>query len=342
MRLKIPAFICVLTIGYICLNCSKDKDLVEDEFIIDPSYRVVTTNQASNRIEIYNPSIKDWNSSGALEWSWYPNNTNGFSEPINGWRLPTDAKLRNNQLFGGKVMIVTAYGFCAIITYPAGEKIWSQEITGNLHSAELLPDGNVAIAASDGNWIRVYASSQGDQNSNYTQYNLNSAHGVQWDSEKEVLWVLGQDPVSSAHILTALKVQGTADQPDIKEITSSRSILPTSWGHDLSPYYGDTRKLWISTNSGVYIYNKEDKTFSSASASSNRKFVKTVSNFPSGIIVETQPDSNKNPKPLITTTLNDWGTSTVDFYSDKGIPAISFSVNGACFYKARVLSFSYQ
>ncbi len=308
---------------------------------------IVTTNQASKKIEIYDPAVTDWNTSAALKHSWYPNGSNGFTNPTNGWGLPSDARLRNSTFFGGQQLLVTdSYGFCAIIPYPSltGKK-WAINLGAatNPHSIELLPNGNVAIAASDGNFVRVYTSSQGTWSTNHDSFNLKSAHAVLWDPTYNRLWVTGQDAVTLKHILTALIITGTAAAPHIEEDTDRQSFLPTPWGHDVQPYTGDVNKLWVSTNAEVYIYDKTTKIFQLAPNNiGNRTFVKAISNQPSGTVVLTRPDAKKTPVPSEPSRLNGWTTSYVDFYSPTGVYQSSGHRNGAAWYKGRIWTPDYQ
>ncbi|HTI09615.1 MAG TPA: DUF6528 family protein [Puia sp.] len=307
---------------------------------------VVTTNQASKKIEIYDAAVPDWNAPEALKQAWYPNAANGFADAANGWGLPSDVRLRNSPFFGGQQMLVTdSYGFCAIIPYPAlTGKRWAINLGRgiNPHAIELLPDGNVAIAASDGNFVRVYTSSQGVQSVHYVSFRLLAAHAVLWDPAYQVLWVTGQD-TTSTHILTALKIGGTAAAPIITEETAYRAVLPSPWGHDVQPYAGDVHKLWVSTNAGVYIYDKTRKAFQPAPHPiGTLSAVKGISNLPSGMMALTRPDAAKKPLPSEPCRLNAWSTSYVEFYTAEGVYESSRHRNGAAFYKGRYWVPDYQ
>lgn len=301
---------------------------------------IVATNDASKRLEVYEAGIANWNSDSAMKWSWRPLVSLGFTTAeVNAFGGGTDVKLRvaGNETF----LAITDNSMAIIISYPDGNKKWAQIMNGNLHAAELLPNGNLAVAASDGNWIRVYATSQGPAATKFATFPLLAAHAVLWDPGFNLLWVTGQIP-GGPHVLTALVISGSAADPVITEDPSRRSELPSPWGHDVSPYYGDTTRLWVSTNGGAYVYDKLSKRFSGAPGGSNKIFVKAVSNMPSGLIIETQPDANKTPRPAVSCSLNDWSTSTVDVYSKRGSLQETRITTGACFYRARVFSNKYQ
>ncbi|MVT10541.1 DUF6528 family protein [Chitinophaga tropicalis] len=342
MKTKHIKKICLVQVFIACclIACSRDETPVrrlpaEDTTAkTEESYHwIAATNQAVSRIEVYDPvNFANWNTAGALKWSWAPNASNGFTNPTAGWGLPSDVKLRNSTFFGGQMMIVAdSRGFCAIIPYPAGNtKKWAINLglispNPNAHAIELLPDGNVAIAASAGDWVRVYKSSKGVYNSEYFQFTLDDAHGVLWDPASNLLWVLGA---------THLKALAVLSSPDsLKEVHSYS--LPTNGGHDLSPYYYNTNLLWVSTGSKVYTFNKTTGEFILAPGSANGVGVKAISNQPAGQIIETRPSTNS--------CSNTWSTTTVSMYDGiSGSLVATRTVNGACFYKARVWLPYYQ
>lgn len=291
-----------------------------------PEY-VATTDQGSGgKITVFDPAVSDWNSSSAVKWSWYPNSSNGFVSNQPGWGAPSDVKLRDSCVYGGQWMVVAdSKGFAGIIPYPAGNsKKWSQVIPGNLHAIELLPDGNVAIAASNGGFVRVYTASQSVTSSTYVQYDLPGGHGVLWDPAEEVLWALGDDH------LVSLKVLGTPSAPILQEV--SKVSLPTRYGHDLSPVYGDNDRLWVTTVSKVYHYVKSTQSWTetyTGSGSVNRHDVKGNGNQPSGQIAQTIPKAGG---------VQPWTTDTVDFF----LPDMTRTRTGGGFYKVRVWNSAYQ
>ncbi|NIG55399.1 DUF6528 family protein [Chitinophaga sp. Cy-1792] len=308
-----------------------------------PGQLLALTNDATKELVLYDPMVTDWNTDAAKKWKWVPTTGLGFSaSEIKIWGGGTDFKLRKKA--SGQDTAVAALcdnSMAALVGFPSGQRLWSKIINANVHSAELLPDGNIALAASDGNWVRVYAASQGADNGTYAEFPLSQAHAVLWDPGINGIWVIGQDVATNAHILTALAVGGTTANPVLTELTQYRVTLPSVWGHEVSPYYGNNNLLWVTTNGGEYIFNKTTKTFSTA-PTTNLTFVKGIGNQPSGQIVLTRPDANKNPRPAVSCSLNNWSTSTVDFYTSGGQWQGSRIVSGACFYKVKVVYDNYQ
>lgn len=292
---------------------------------------IATTNQANDRVELYDESVTDWNTAAALKWSWWPADWGGFSSAeIAAWSNVSDVKVRNTTHWSGtsQVIVTTSSGgLVAIAGHPNGLRKWAKNVGGNPHSAELLPNGNIAITASDGGWVRVYASSQSGTNGTYAQFNLPDAHGVLWDPINNCLWAIGDN-------LYALTVGGTAASPTLTEITSRRFTVPGT-GHDLSPYYGDTNKLFFSATAGTYIYDKTTKIATQAPGSAFQSSVKAISNqTASGHIVTTIPRSS--------CPVNTWCTDYVHFYSSTGLWLYDRIKTGAAFYKGRTFNPAYQ
>ncbi|GAA3556391.1 hypothetical protein GCM10022419_041010 [Nonomuraea rosea] len=299
-------------------------------------YWVVGGDQAARRLIAFDPAVADWNSSAAVKWTWQPSVTPGgfTADEVSAFGLIADFKLRDRPA-GGQSVVVAAggtRGIATIVSYPGGVRQWAQILPGNLHAAELLPDGNIAIAASTGGWVRVYAASQGPDAGAYAEFELTDAHAALWDPAIRRLWVIGQDAVSGEPILTALAVEGTPAQPVLREDTQRRAALPTGGGHDVYAYAHDANKLWLSTGSAAYLYDKTTRTFDAAPGGANRGAVKSIGNQPSGQIVQTRADAAKVPAGAC--TRNNWCTDTVDFFS----PAATRRRTGAAFYKARVWS----
>lgn len=298
----------------------------------DRDYEIAVTAQGTNRILVFDAAEKDWSREEALRWSWAPEASNGFENLTYAWGLPTEAKVRSNEKWGGEWMVVTdSKGLAAIIPYPAGDrKQWGLNVGGNPHSAELLPSGNIAVAASSGGWVRVYTSSQGPESNHYAEYGLPAAHAALWDPDMNVLWSAGKE------YLVALTVGGTDAEPTLEE--ALRIELPTKNAHAVEPVYGDADKLWVVTGSKVYQFSKSTRQFDLSYPGNeeiNRVGVKGISNQLSGQVVQSVTDKAKQIEGGC--TANTWCTYTVDFF----LPADSRTVPGSELYKARILNPNY-
>ncbi|MDX6282226.1 MAG: hypothetical protein QOH03_3297 [Kribbellaceae bacterium] len=277
-------------------------------------------NNPAARIRLMDPAVASWNTAAAQKWSWAPTSANGFSGLTGAWGLPSDVKLRMDRAGAYVAVVSDSHGLAGVITYPGGQRVWAVNVGGanNPHSVELLPDGNVAVAASTGGFIRVYTASQGSSSSKYASYALTDAHGVTWDPTQQVLWVLG------GNRLVALKVKGTAAAPVLEE--SKVVTLPTGGGHDLTPVLENHDLLWVSTGSKVY---QVSKSAAAIVATENIAGIKSVNSMPNAQQVRTTPTAG---------CYTSWCTDTVRF----AVPAATRTLDGAQIYKARVWSSRYE
>jgi hypothetical protein len=285
-------------------------------------YYVCAGNQASGRYEVYNPNTTDWDNPAALIWAFAPTTGGGWtSTEVAAYSNPSDMKL---AMDGSTEVVVSCAsgGLATIATYPGGSMVWTLNIGGsdNLHSVDLLPNGNIAVAAADGNYVRIYASSQGNRNSTHAQFNLTAAHAALYDPVRNTVWALGDT------LLTELSVGGTAASPTLTEVYSVS--LPASGGHDLS-WRSNPNQIWVTTSLNAWIFTISSGTFSGAPGGANRTAVKGCGNQPSGEIVQCQIDNSE-------CTLNTWCTPHVDFFTPLGVLDYECTKTGAAFYKSRV------
>lgn len=215
----------------------------------------VVTDQRNAALRVYDVSADNWEQS-EIVWNWSPTTELGFSLGSTFGNV-SDAKLRYSpSLMKHVVAVCSSKGFLGVADYATGKKIWEVDasVAANPHAIEYLPNGNVAAAASQGGWVRVYAASQ--NSTDFAKAFLAGAHGVVWDAKRNVLWAVGND------VLTAFRIGGTDAAPTLKEAAADYRVhLPSDGGHDLSPVQGNPDRLWVSTNSGVYQYDIETETF---------------------------------------------------------------------------------
>ncbi|CAM04858.1 hypothetical protein A8924_6015 [Saccharopolyspora erythraea NRRL 2338] len=280
---------------------------------------IVVTEQASDRILVLEADQAAWDAPRFL-WSWKPTRDNGMGEFTGNWGNPDEAKLVER---GGRRYLLTtdSKGLAAVVPYPQGTgSYWAADVDArnNPHSIELLPDGNVAVAASTGGWIRVYTASQGPRSTHHAEYPMPGGHGVVWDGERGVLWALGDDH------LVVLTIGGTVADPVLTE--TRKVALPTRHGHDLTPVPGNADLLWVSTGTRVYQYSKSRNAFLDdypGAGRIDREGVKTVGSDPStGRVLST------SPQPGHTCT---WCTETVQLEQAAG----ALTLEDAGIYKAR-------
>lgn len=293
-----------------------------------PAPPVVVTDQKSRRVLVLD-SRQPWDSEAAVRWAFSPEGDERYADlaPQASWTYVNEAKARRRE--GRTYLLTTAsFGFAAVVEVPTGRRYWAGALAGgtdtvNPHSIELLPGGNVAVAGSTGDTIRLYTASQGPAGDTYVEYRFDDAHGLQWDDSRGVLWAIGHDE------LIALKVGGTPAEPTLTRVDAVALPHPdgvTAGGHDLSPVVSRPGRLWLTTNHGVYQYvisRREFRQDFAGAAQISRRSVKAVSDArESGRVVTTVPE------PGLGET---WWTTTVSAHNPEG----AYKLPDGGIYKAR-------
>ncbi|MBB4885259.1 hypothetical protein FHS38_001287 [Streptomyces netropsis] len=270
---------------------------------------IVTADQATRSVYVLDAERTRWSAEGpggGVLWSWRADGRADLADlrPGSSWTNPSEVKLR--EMDGRRYLLTTASGgLAAVVRYPEGTAYWAADTgSGNAHSIELLPDGNVAVAASKGEYVRLYAASRSTRATEYTQVALAGAHGVHWDPRNELLWALGDRE------LVALAVGGTADYPALTVV--HRRALPTRGGHDLAPVLASPGRLWVTTSSAVYQYATSERQFVSYPLQSrvSGRSVKSVGDDPvTGQVLVARPEAGN---PCV------WCTSTLTLYQPDG------------------------
>lgn len=297
------------------------KDLNVRTEVERGDYLVALTNQGESTLQVYDISggVLDETS---LVWS---------------YKMPfyniAGAKLRHSETHGDVALSVCGSGYGCMISYPAGELLWSTNMAAsNPHSIELMPNGVIAIASSSGAEIRFFTTTEKASKKINARVAFEDAHGVLWDEENQVLWAVGRT------VLTAYQVVLNADGTvTVTEDTSRRATIPSDHAHDLAPVYGDANALWITTGSHVYQFNKQTKTFSTDYAGHEHldcANVKGVGNFEDGSLVFLYPDG----------AFQSWTTKSMIFVRNQDGKMVKEELASETghFYKARVWDARYQ
>jgi len=225
---------------------------------------VLACEQAGARIVLLD-SARDWSDPGAIVWAWSAKDDPAIPEDHVAWfSFPSDAK----RVLGGEfVLTVASGGGVALISVADRSAAWHAYAGGNPHSADVLPDGNIVVASSTGDFIALFARATG-ANSDPVKLPFRFTHGACWDAERERLWVVGLEDLASYRYV------GGPEAPSLVEETRFR--LPEDDGHDLFPIPG-TEKLWITTHSRIWTFDVEDEEFTPYAPLPEAESVKSVS-----------------------------------------------------------------
>ena len=283
------------------------------------SYLVALTNQRKWRLEVYDISDGKLDDSSLV---WY------CKTP---YRNIAGAKLRRSEKHGDVALFVSGNRYGCMVSYPEGKVVWSTEAAAsNPHSIELLPNGVVAIASSDGGEVRFFTTEDRTSKAPKAKTQLYDAHGVLWDEEREVLWAIGGNSLAAYRV--SLNNDGSVTVTEDKELSAT---IPTGGAHDLAPVYGDKNALWITTGAYVYRYNKTEKTFTvdyNGNQVINCSGVKGIGNFQDGSTVFIYPDG----------AYQSWTSKSMYLWKNGTEEKITVTSEDGDFYKVRVWDTRYQ
>ncbi|WP_024679229.1 DUF6528 family protein [Pseudomonas syringae] len=170
---------------------------------------------------------------------------------------------------GGREILVTSSTGGVVLLDRASGAVLFRAQAPMAHSAELLPDGLIAVALSidpKGDRLQLYARQRNE--TPLFEVPLPSGHGVVWDNAQGRLFALSHD------LLQSFAVTGNRNAPALKEL--ERWTLPGRRdGHDLSAL-GDGR-YWVTTDDGVWRFNPQDGAFARFEPLGSSSRIKAVS-----------------------------------------------------------------
>ena len=273
--------------------------------------KLVLADQSQNRVIIADVAAK------TVVWEWKPAGLLANA----GWFVNmSDAKPVLNSQY---ILATASTGGLALVRISDKKTLfYAYAGNGNLHSAELLPDGNIVAACSTGGYLILFKTdtAAAQPYSGYTKkIALDDAHNVVWDRQRQLLWS------ASGNKLYAFRYNFNCTQPDL---TLTDSIaLPATGCHDLFPDYGKD-SLLLSTSSKVWSIGLKARTVAQIS---NFARIKSIS---------------PGPSPYVTALMqsidNDqlwWNDTIIDLNGNT-----LYQLTGLKAYKARWLlgnSFSY-
>ena len=208
-----------------------------------------------------------------VTWSWRAEDSPGIAEDARAWFRSTD----ECKPVGDAVLIASSAGGVALIGR-ADKRCRFLTFARNAHSACLLPGRRVAVAASfNGDHVWVYDVTGGAEVAEPVGgLPLIGAHGVVWDAGRGVLWALGEERLLQVRLGEETPAAG---RPATTLRIEREWPLPSRGGHDLSPV-GDDRHLFVTTNSGVYRFDREAGVFAADAEIGGWPVVKSVSRHP--------------------------------------------------------------
>ena len=219
---------------------------------------VVCTEQNLHRIVVLRAD-SDWSDPANLLWSWDSQRDSGVAADHRDWfRFPSECKVVDG---GGAILMTASDGVVALLDVARRRVRLYAFAGGNPHSAELLPDGNLAVVSSTGNVLSLFAVPEKTvipylDGKPAAQYPFRDAHGCVWDKEQKLLWVLGGDELAAFEYNFDKKAPALVKRESHR--LDERRFLPAAvrakfpenrrprfHGHDLFPVPGG-RELLLS------------------------------------------------------------------------------------------------
>ncbi len=156
---------------------------------------------------------------------------------------------------GEKILITSSGGGVALVARKSGKVSFFATAT-NAHSADILPGGRVAVAASvaeDGIGDRLIVYDIAVSGKEILSYRLPHGHGVVWDSKRQVLWALADTDIRVYQLQN-----WDSNSPSLKRIAVHQ--LPEGGGHDLYQVPG-TSLLSVSTRHHCWLFDRDKHNF---------------------------------------------------------------------------------
>ena len=213
-----------------------------------------------------------------------------------------------------KMLITSSSNCCLLIDIPTKEVLFYATVA-NAHSAEMLPNGRIAIALSvnaRGNALELYDVKHPEKR--IFRDSLYSGHGVVWNPKRESLFALGYKELREYKLK-----DWQSETPSLEKVAEWE--LPINSGHDLSPV--DENRMLISGREGVVWFDIAKQEFSPFEPLEGVAHVKSI-NF----------DAKTN-RLIFTKGETSWWTQNI--YQKN--PDKTVTIDSIRLYKARPLKF---
>ena len=202
--------------------------------------------------EVYILDLADRDDSGPRKvWSWRAAGRDDLPEAYHSLFNTTDECKPFDE--GRKILITSSGGAVAYVDRDS-DRVLFYGRAANAHSADLLPAGRVAVAAShsqDGKGDRLIIFDQDQPEVELWSEELPWGHGAVWDEGRQVLWALSDDDLRVFELRS-----WDTDAPGLERVATVR--LPERGGHDLYPVPG-TPYLAFSTNRHCWLFDRDTR-----------------------------------------------------------------------------------
>ena len=229
----------------------------------------------------------------SVVWEWDPEEDPACKTGGPNYGIDS-AKYRYSAFYERDVIIAcSSNGWVGIIDYNACRLLWEYKMKSGPHSVELLPNGDLVVAVSNNPGALTYFPlSTGAKVPVHSIPSL-YCHGVSWDPEREVLWVLEHDGVYAA----VIENMGTMNGKIARLASGAVFDYEETGGHAFSPVYGKPGKYWASSARHLWQFDAETETltrqFEYTKELTAPRNIKGIASFSDGTVVEAFCDIGK-------------------------------------------------
>ena len=195
-----------------------------------------------------------------MAWEWEPLTGGIPSAKRNLFKNPSECKpVLNNEY----VLMTASGGAVALIRFADKKVMCYAECGVNPHSAEILPDGNIVTAESKQGEINLFAvdMEKGTMVKKSTK-KIGNAHNLVWNAKRQCIYTTGtiNNAGKSVTALFRFKYNNDKENPALTNQARIYTFDNEKGGHDLFPVYGETDKLWLTAEHGVYQFDMSAAT----------------------------------------------------------------------------------
>ena len=243
-------------------------------------------------------------------WSWRSEDRKELPDYIKS-RFQTTDECKAVE-HGHRILVTSSGGGVVLIERTTGEVVFYAGVP-NAHSADLLPDNRLAVAASHApNGDRLILFDTGIPDRELYSDDLPWGHGVVWDKTRQILWALSDRDIR-AYNLDNWDTNG----PSLSRFDTTK--LPEGSGHDMYPV-ADSPYLPISTEKHCWLFERDCREFKPHPVLADESGVKSIAENPgTGQLVYVRADTDQ------------WWSETIRFRN----PARDLHFSGEHIYKAR-------
>ena len=265
------------------------------------------------RVHLIDLDVRDASGAPRKLWTWQAAGRADLPSEYHALFRSTD---ECKPIDGGRRVLITSSGGAVALVDREKDAVIFYGRAVNAHSADVLPNGRVAVASSrdprEGRGDSLILFDLASPGRELWRTELPSGHGVVWDEARRTLWALSDKDIRS-YTLAGWET----DAPRLTRV--GLFPLPENGGHELFPVPG-TMFLAVSTNRHCWFFHRDTHALTPHSTLADKANIKCIDQHPvTGQIAIVQGEAPN------------WWSERIQLFA----PAGSASLPGEQFYKVR-------